>query len=130
MNTKKINPSILLCVSFLSAATGSPLICALCMGAILFLCEDKSLAGQSVEALVLSFVDVLFSQALSVIKVILNLIPSNIVTNVIFDIIALVTNFVSLAVFVIGIIAAAKALKKEKVNIPLISGKFDGIITE
>lgn len=130
MNTKKINTSILLCISFLSAATGSPLISALCMGAILFLCEDKSLAAQSVEALALAFVDVLFSQALSVVKLILNLIPSNIVTSVIYDIIGLANNFVALAVFVIGILAAMKALKKEKVNIPLISGKFDGIITE
>lgn len=130
MNTKKVNASILLCISFLAAAIGSSLICALCVGAILFLCEDKSLAAQSVEALALSFVDSLFSHAVSVIKIILNLIPSNFVISMIFDVIGLVSGFITLAVFVVGIIAAMKALKKEKVNVPLISGKFDGIFAE
>ncbi len=130
MNTKKINTSVLLCISFLSAAIGSPLICALCMGAILFLCEDKSLAPQSAEALVLSFVDTLFSHAVSVVRVVFNLIPAKFVTSFVFGVIDLIGSLITLAVFVIGILAAIKALKKEKVNIPLLSGMFDGIITE
>lgn len=130
MNTKKVNPSILLCISFLSAAIGSPLICALCAGAILFLCEDKSLAGQSIEAVALAMFASLFSYALNVIRFFLRFMPFEAVQNFIREFIGIASNVVDLAVFIVGIIAAIKALKKEKVSIPLLSGKFNNIISE
>lgn len=130
MNTKKINTYFLLAISFLAAALGSTLISLLCMGAIIFLCQDKSLAGQSAEAVVLSFAAPLFSSAMDVVRTLLGLFPSNVIFSMIHDIIRIATGLVDLAVFIVGIIAAMKVMKKEKANIPLISGKFDGIISE
>ncbi len=130
MQNKKINTSILLSVSFLAAALGSTIVCALCMAMILFLCEDKTHAAQSVEAVVLSLVSSVVSRVIGVITMMVGLIPGYIFSSIVGSITGIITSLVSLAVFVIGIMAALKALKNEKVNIPVISGKFDGIFTE
>lgn len=130
MQNKKINTSILLGISFLAAALGSSVVCALCMAMILFFCEDKSHAAQGAEAVVLSLVSSVVSRAVGVITFVIDMIPGNIFSSMLNSIIGIFTSLVSLAVFVIGIMAAMNALKNQKVNIPLISGKFDGIFTE
>lgn len=129
MQTKKINTAILLSISFFAASVGFTVVCALCMAMILFLCENKSHAAQSAEAVVLSLISSVVSRAVGVITMVIDMMPGYIF-NSMHSIIGLFTSLVSLAVFVIGIIAALKALKNEQVNIPVISGKFDGIFTE
>lgn len=130
MENKKINASILLCIAFLAAALGSTFVAALCMFAILFFCKDQELGAQSVEAVVLSLVAALCSNVVSAFNTVLNLIPGNFVISIVRTITGTLMGFVDLAVFVVGIMAALNAFKKEKVNIPFISGKFDGIFTD
>lgn len=125
-----IDTKYLLALAFIAAAVGASTVCAICLALILFVATDKSHISLGCDALVLCFADNVISAVLNIVTLLFRLIGLSTISTVVSSSVSIISGIVGIAVLVIGLMAAKGILKGETVSIPIVGGKFSGIVND
>lgn len=124
----KVNGKIVLALAFVAAAVGSTTLCALCLGVLLFVVRDRKKASLGCDALMLCLVDSILYACLNAVNLLLRLVNISALTSFVSSVTSTVSGIVDIAILIVALMAAANAMKGEEIVVPLVGGKFDGIM--